>query len=465
MSELNNKINELRTLKKSYSDLADKILPTSALLTELENGKQEIVDALVMKNVQSSTNKTLSAIADDVRSIAQLPITMDGGELYEKQLFGSLEAPNFWNLYDVLNNLLSDGRLLTYGGIVLAEYNKDNGSDIELSGAGAGGAYVVSDADGAGNFKMYTTDTTHTWSTEFDGKCNRWVAYCLYEENRTFLINSTNANVISIFIGRKVGKISCNANSKISNIVVPDGNYLGDIDTGTYTTGICQQIVLRNLDKLTKIIYNNSVVYKTYISANEISTSGGNWPSIIESASNLKSITIEANYLKGGVLYNVSPYLVVIKAETIHSSDSNIHNTLQNGTFSNVILLDVEEITGILAGFANGRTKIDKYIYIGYKVNDRTRSCRISGYGTSNIITPDLEIKEGWCKPLNVDGCVNLTEENMINHILKHLKQDEDMCGSGVTITLGATNLAKLTSEEAVALLDSLTNTYGYTFA
>ena len=53
----------------------------------------------------------------------------------------------------------------------------------------------------------------------------------------------------------------------------------------------------------------------------------------------------------------------------------------------------------------------------------------------------------------------------MIKHILKRLKQDEEMCGSGITITLGATNLAKLTSEEAVAILDSLTNTYGYTFA
>ena len=53
----------------------------------------------------------------------------------------------------------------------------------------------------------------------------------------------------------------------------------------------------------------------------------------------------------------------------------------------------------------------------------------------------------------------------MYVHILQRLKQDEPDCGNGVTITLGETNLAKLTSAESVALLDSLTNVYGYTFA
>ena len=82
-----------------------------------------------------------------------------------------------------------------------------------------------------------------------------------------------------------------------------------------------------------------------------------------------------------------------------------------------------------------------------------------------NISVTDIEIRDGACQKIDLSSFDALTEESMVNHILKKLKQDEELCGSGVTITLGATNLAKLTSEEAVALLDSLTNTYGYTFA
>ena len=72
---------------------------------------------------------------------------------------------------------------------------------------------------------------------------------------------------------------------------------------------------------------------------------------------------------------------------------------------------------------------------------------------------------QGWCKPIDLRFFNSLTEANMYVHILQRLKQDEAECGSGVTITLGSTNLAKLTSQESVQLLDDLTNVYGYTFA
>lgn len=59
-----------------------------------------------------------------------------------------------------------------------------------------------------------------------------------------------------------------------------------------------------------------------------------------------------------------------------------------------------------------------------------------------------------------------LTAENMYNHLLLRLKQDEPLCGSGVTITLGSTNIAKLEAvEEYNTKLTELEDTYGYTFA
>lgn len=70
------------------------------------------------------------------------------------------------------------------------------------------------------------------------------------------------------------------------------------------------------------------------------------------------------------------------------------------------------------------------------------------------------------CQSLNVSALQGLTAENMYNHILCRLKQDEAGCGSGVTITLGSTNIAKLEAvEEYNTLLTELEDVYGYTFA
>lgn len=230
MSALQNEIDKLNTLKESFSELSKKVLDTQAVLTELNHGKQEMVDALAMKNVQSSTDKTLSAIADDVRSIAQSPITIEGGEMYEKQLFGAptdktnaYEQPDspMWNLYQVMANLLSDGRFVNYGGILLAEYGVDSDT-IELNMAGAGGVYLTS--DGA----MYEVDTTHTWDRKKDGKLNRWVAYIFKEEWKN--VSLTHSNILSIHIGRKVGIITCTSNTTINALVVTNGNMLKSFD-------------------------------------------------------------------------------------------------------------------------------------------------------------------------------------------------------------------------------------------
>ena len=88
------------------------------------------------------------------------------------------------------------------------------------------------------------------------------------------------------------------------------------------------------------------------------------------------------------------------------------------------------------------------YIYIGYKDNDRTGS--IDFYKASNNNTPpnliDIELKDGFRKPLNVLVFTNLAKENIVEHILKRLGDNTGQ--PALTITLGATNLAKLTDEE-----------------
>ena len=478
MSELNNKINELRTLKKSYSDLADKVLPTSALLTELENGKQEMVDALAMKNVQSSTDKTLSAIADDVRSIAQSPITIEGGEMYEKQLFGAptdktnaYEQPDtpMWNLYQVMANLLSDGRFVEYGGIMLAEYGIDSDT-IVLNMAGAGGAYLTS--DGA----MYEVDTTHTWNRKKDGKLNRWVAYIFKEEWKN--VSLTHSNILSIHIGRKVGIITCTSSTAINALVVTDGNILKSFNSYGYSHRFFGNLTIKNIDEQSGVlIYATGNVDKLYIQNLYIKANKIVSPLISAYTSaympSIYSIRIECEELNAGIYSGIQKYNNVLKELYIKAKKINTNFvTAQNipVLFSPdfIIIEGTEEctITGTNYNGTYNSTTL-KYMYIGYDTNDKSKSVTLNSQRL--VYLEDIELQDGWCKPLAVlpinNNPYNLTEENMINHILKRLKQDEEMCGSGVTITLGATNLAKLTSEEAVALLDSLTNTYGYTFA
>ena len=113
------------------------------------------------------------------------------------------------------------------------------------------------------------------------------------------------------------------------------------------------------------------------------------------------------------------------------------------------------------AGYTNTRTQ---YIYLGCK-GSKTSLIRAWNYD-SNSVTTDIELRNGACQSVTLQNCNGLTAENMYNHILCRLKQDEAGCGSGVTITLGTTNIEKLEAvEEYNTKLTELEDTYGYTFA
>lgn len=234
--------------------LSSKVLNTEAVLTELDNGKKEMVASLATKNVQSSTDKTLSAIASDVRSIAQSPIYIDGGEMYEKQLFGAptdktnaYEQPNapLWNLSQVMVNILSDGRFLEYGGIVLCEYDKSVTSQM-FEGASAGGLYFTSEG------KIQEALEEYIWDDFDNGKANRWVAIFNKKEfvNITF---TTIANTpLSIHIGRKVGLLTTTqAGTQIREIICTEGN---EYTLTLAQTSFSEQIAFEGIGNVTQQI-------------------------------------------------------------------------------------------------------------------------------------------------------------------------------------------------------------------
>jgi hypothetical protein len=400
---------------------------------------------------------------------------MSGAHVYENQLFGaptdmelSYHQPNSprWNLYKVMTDLLNDGRIVDKGGIVLACYSKE-ANTINLDSSGAGGAYITSDG------KFYKEDCVHEWDDNNDGKIDRWVAYCFAQEWHDFTIKTESY----IHIGRKVGTIVFESTSKaISDIIITDGNKLKNIKTDELAGAINgQNIVLNNIEEISgyspyRGLLNNATLCKTfYIQCDRLlSAAIKNYPNFDKNP--LSSICIDSPYINTllfGKDGNKLPFLhtLVINTNYMVATFAETSSFIVD-KLTNIVIKGWEE--GELVSY-NGTFSSLSHVYIGYGENDKTKSVVFSIRPTTPL--EKIELQSGWNKPFSVYHTeykcfINtLTEEGIVDGILKNLKQDEEMCGSGVTITLGATNLAKLTSDEAVALLDSLTNTYGYTFA
>ena len=441
----------------------------TAITSEIAGGKQAIAAALTQKGVPDvSPTDSFNKLAQDIQSIQIQEITIDGGDMYAKQLYGVANngiTPGYWNLYEVLADLLSDARLSNYGGILLAEYYRGYDS-LALSGAGAGGAYVVSDMEN-GLFKMYTNDTTHTWATEFDGKGDRWVAYCFADEYHDFDITDTNTSPRSIFIGRKVGTITNVVNGRISKIVVPDGNELKCPEFRGFANAWDRNIVLRFCNEWTastKYWMNNISANSLYLEIPSLYKSSYQQKALLDNCS-IESVIIKANkissYGQGNMITrnSTSPF-ICLRANEIDSSGSQSTTIIRGTVYELAIISEYVHGEETVRGDITGR------LSLGYITNDKTKSVYINvAISGASASANDVCIQEGWCKPLSIAIFKNMTEANMYAHILQHLKQDEPYCGDGVTITLGATNLAKLTSAESVQLLDDLTNIYGYTFA
>ncbi|MBQ3930289.1 MAG: hypothetical protein II708_05005 [Paludibacteraceae bacterium] len=436
----------------------------TAITSEIASGKQAIAAALTQKGVQDvSPTDSFNKLAQDIQSIQIQEITIDGGDMYAKQLYGVANndiTPGYWNLYQVMADLLSDARFSNYGGILLAEYFKGYDS-IALSGAGAGGGYYTS--DGA----YYTDDVTHTWTDDLDGKGNRWVAYLFATESHGFTITDTNLCPRSIHIGRHVGVIESLVNGRISEIVVTDGNFLDDFRTGTYTQNWGNSVIFNNINHSSGTLFNginNVITEKLYIHAKDIT--GGNLVNrgvvkalIVKVDNNFNGgrLLFDSN---GGVFTQPESYISV-EGETLNFEliypDINKLDKLKH-----IDLLNVESVSI----FGRSYPSIDSSMFISYKRNDRTLSVTLTSYYRNSWANfSDVEVKNGWCKNLNISLCEALTAENIVNHIFNRLGVnqpfiDDPVDANKLTITLGATNLAKLTAEEMQIAIDK-----GFTLA
>lgn len=473
-------VESMATMREAYDNLSQAAEAYNA-------GKAELVANITAKGVEASASETLPELAEKVASISQETYEINGGEMYAKQLFGVANndiVPGYWNLYEVMTQLLSDGRLVNYGGILLAEMYKGYDS-LALEGAGAGGAYVVSDKDSDGNFIMYTADTMHMWATEDDERGDRWVAYCFANAGHNFEITNTNTSPRKIFIGRNIGNIELSAASRTSEVVLFNGATMGDYVSNGYASDWNRDCVLR-VQNVKPIFTKMNVIRTLYLKADTWGNGTILFSQYDVTDTTLSSIIISCKHFicgdrdTGLIPHNTNinslSTLIIDGVEDCYgifviSRYTGYGAYMQNMTrLSNICITNTEQFSLALTYATTTQAPNLKHIYFGYKDgeggNDKTKAVGIGGVGAgANVPIVDAEVKEGWCKPLSISALGNLTEVNMYAHILQRLKQDEPDCGDGVTITLGSTNLAKLTSEESQELLALLRGTYGYTFA
>lgn len=426
-------------------------------------------------------------MAAQVRGISQNPITFEGSAEYEKQMFGVPTATitpyqqdgPLWNLYKVMTDLLNDGRFTEYGGILLAEYYKGYDT-IELMNVGAGGAYFTCDGD------LYledkTGDNAHVWHDGNNGMANRWVAYLFSAPSTNYTITSTNLCPRSIHIGRHVGTIDCSVAGRICEIVVSDfvdesGTQLNVLDgfVSTASQAFGKNVIVKNLNNQGAPLFTaTTAVEFVYIHANRLHSGNTNNPML--SGNNIYSVMINCKRIGTISLlpFNGANLLNKIVINGVEECDNQLSFGSLSGGISRtglpalqeIYLTNIEKIHTYM--YANDKNNLVNFkkLYIGYKTNDKNKSVFFeTGYSTDRYYVEDVELQDGWNKPLTITAeCISsyITEDNIYNHILCRLKADEPGCGIGITISLGV--WSKLTSQQSLDKLAELTDIYGYKF-
>ena len=509
-------LNELRTLKKSFSDLADTIIPVSDIAIELQKGKEDIVDAINSKGVTTSTDKTLNEIAQDIKGISLNPITLEDGIIGETMFPKGV-------MYNVIDEACKHQKA-EYAGLVLVEFLTDAETN-ELSSADA---YYTSDGD------FYTSDTTHTWHRE-DELANRYIIYYYTNPDSMLNVYDDIKDLNSFTILGTVGAIRTSIALTIDQIY--NLGTLGDLSLvestfgGSYvrfeehTNGdLFRNKIPKVLVVDIKEVSGGNILYNSTNSSDE--TSSLHFPSLKEINGGTIINSIGQNFLNhiktlefpvlervnNGVAISLNPYehlsalqkisfpsLKVASGSLLHFNSNGAkklssvefplleefygHGTLLGGAtnYTNPILLTemrfpslvkiedtktsgarlvgscgieklylpkLESINGNQFYIASYCDKLN-YIYLGYNTNDRNYPITIPNNRINAL--SDIELKEGYLKPLDVSKITNLTADNIVNHMLEKLGVND---GAPITLTLGSTNLNKLSAEQKQIAID-----------
>lgn len=107
-----------------------------------------------------------------------------------------------------------------------------------------------------------------------------------------------------------------------------------------------------------------------------------------------------------------------------------------------ISLPSIEQLSSLFYTVNNADSKPLKRLYLGCK-GMRSQAIIVNYIGSN---CDDIEIGDGALQPINISSATGLTRENIVNHILIKLGDNTEQ--SALTLTIGATNLAKLTDED-----------------
>ena len=234
-NELDQQIENLRTLQQSESVLADYI---NASMADAVAGKAAIAQAITDKGVTTLVGATLSDMAENIGDIQQRTVEVEDTAWYGQQI-GAGGA--LWDLYAVLaemkNRFLGAGQ---YGALIVCEYYKGYDS-LVLQGADA---YYTCDGD------LYDyASPTHVWHDSDNGKLNRWVCFLYQQEGARLDITNTAISPRSMYIGGHIGTIEYFVNGRLTSIVcgLEETDVVDNFITTNYTQEFLNNCILRNI--------------------------------------------------------------------------------------------------------------------------------------------------------------------------------------------------------------------------
>lgn len=148
------------------------------------------------------------------------------------------------------------------------------------------------------------------------------------------------------------------------------------------------------------------------------------------------------------VFYNMKCNIIILPNVRYFTAKAG-RNSIIGGGSGNVIkklvFTSIERFD--ISIFQNAPVSKIEYMFFGCK-GERKYVINIVAYATNGIpdFTTDIEIGDGALQNITIKGFNALTRENIVNHIL--VKLGDNTGQSALTLTLGATNLAKLTDED-----------------
>ena len=451
----------------------------TSLESDINAGKTALATAITAKGVTTSPTQSMSVMAQNISSIAQETIEIEGGEMYAKQLFGSLTTPNYWNLYEVMAYLLTKTSTGQYS-ILLCEFPKDGtqyvfGTAVSANSIPVG--YVFSDdwqINGEGSLNIHAnTESGHVWDDDLDMKGCRWVAWLFARVVEGAIAPTVSLGAAatncpqprSIHIGRHMGTITATANGVLSEIVVTDGNVLDGFDTGSYNQAFGKNVIIRNLENQSgTVLYNNVNTVNLYISAVKLGNCNIFYPN--SSPSELNSIMIkcreisgEANlftYVYNKQIPNLSTLCIIGIEEcsghlNLNSNTSGQSPMIYSSALKEIRFIDTEELNLRMTRYSSSSLPNLHTLKFSYKTNNVSKSIAIDARPfDQDLSLTDIELQEGWCKPLDFKYCAKLTKSNVQDHIFDRLGVNTS--GTTVTIHLATAVYDLFTAEEIAAV-------------